>query len=65
MPELGKNIAYTANRDGVAERLDDPAVHKTIAVDLALLTSYDQLLSALALFIRKTAKQPDANTLYL
>jgi transposase len=38
LPALGQNIAYTATRAGVAERCADPAVHKTIAVDLDLLT---------------------------
>jgi transposase len=44
LPEIGKKIAYKANRDGVAERFADPAVQKTIEVDLALITYYDQLL---------------------
>jgi transposase len=65
LPEIGKKIAYTANREGVAERCDDAAVHKTIEVDLALLTYYDELLRDLALSILTTAKQHDANTLYL
>jgi hypothetical protein len=38
LPEIGKKIAYKANRAGVAERFDDPAVPKTLEVDLALLT---------------------------
>ena len=37
LPEIGKKLAYKANRDGVAERLADPAVQKSIEVDLALL----------------------------
>ncbi len=37
LPEIGTNIAYTANRAGVAERFEDPAVHKTLEVDLALI----------------------------
>ena len=37
LPEIGKKLAYKANRDGVAERVADPAVHKTIEVDLALI----------------------------
>ena len=65
LPEIGKKIAYKANREGVAERFEDPAVHKTIEVDLALITYYDQMLSDLELFILKTAKQHDAQTLYL
>jgi transposase len=65
LPEIGKKIAYKANREGVAERFNDPAVYKTIAVDLALITYYDELLKDLALSILKTAKQHDAHTLYL
>ena len=65
LPEIGKKIAYKANREGVAERFADPAVQKTITVDLALITYYDQMLSDLELFMLKTAKQHDAQTLYL
>jgi transposase len=65
LPEIGKNIAYKANRDGVAERLADPAVQKNIEVDLALVTYDDQLLTDLELSIVKAAKHHDAHTLYL
>ena len=65
LPEIGKKIAYKANRSGVAERFADPAVHKSVEVDLALLDYYDPLLRDLELTIGKTAKQHDANTLYL
>jgi transposase len=65
LPEIGKKLAYKANRDGVAERFPDPAVQKSMAVDLALLGSYDPLLNDLELHIVKAAKQHDANTLYL
>jgi len=65
LPEIGKKLAYKANRDGVAERFPDPAVQKSMAVDLALLGSYDPRLNDLALHIVKAATQPDANTLYL
>jgi transposase len=65
MPEIGKKIAYKANREGVANRFTDLAVQKNIEVDLALITYYDALLSDLELYILKTAKQHDANTLYL
>jgi transposase len=65
LPAIGKNIAYKANRDGVAERFDDPAVQKTMAVDLDLITDDDQMLSALERFLIKTAKHHDAHTLYL
>jgi transposase len=44
LPEIGKNMAYKANREGVAERCADPAVQKTIEVDLALISYDDELL---------------------
>ena len=62
---MGKKLADKANRDGVAERFPDPAVPKSMAMDLALLGSYDPLLNALELHIVKAAKQHDANTRYL
>jgi transposase len=65
LPDIGKKIAYKANRLGVAERFSDPAVQKSIEVDLALIDYYDQLLRDLELAIVTTAKQHDANTLYL
>ena len=65
LPEIGPKIAYKANRDGVAERFPDPAVQKSIEVDLALIGHYDQLLRDVELSILKTAKQHNAQTLYL
>jgi transposase len=65
LPDIGKKIAYKANRVGVAERFPDPAVQKSIEVDLALIDYYDQLLRDLELAIVTTAKQHEANTLYL
>ncbi len=65
LPEIGKKIAYQANRDGVAERFPDPAVQKSIEVDLTLIGHDDALLRDLELAIVTTAKQHDANTLYL
>jgi transposase len=65
LPEIGKKIAYKANRDGVAERFPEAAVQKSIEVDLTLIDYYDQLLNDLELTVVKTAKQHDAQTLYL
>jgi len=45
LPEIGKKLAYKANRIGVAERFPDPAVQKSMEVDLALIGYYDHLLS--------------------
>ena len=65
LPEIGKKIAYKANREGGAERFDDAAVQKNIEVDLALITYDDELLRDLELYLVKTAKQHDAHTLYV
>src|SRR5437867_10585711 len=65
LPEIGKKIAYKANRDGVADRFADPAVQKSIEVDLVLITYYDQLLNDVELSIVQAAKHHDAHTLYL
>jgi transposase len=65
LPALGQKIAYKANRDGVAERFVDPAVQKSIEIDLALIGYYDELLRDLELAIVKAARYHDANTLYL
>jgi hypothetical protein len=48
LPEMGKQLAYKATRDGVAERFPDPAVHKSVEVDLALMAFYAQVLRDLA-----------------
>ncbi|HXH14413.1 MAG TPA: hypothetical protein VNP04_32195 [Alphaproteobacteria bacterium] len=61
LPASGQNIASQANRDGVAERVADPAVHKHLAVNWALITSDDQLRAALARSIVKCAEPHDAN----
>ena len=64
LPEIGKKLAYKANRDGVVERFSDPAVQKSVEVDLALIGSYDQLLSDVELTIVQTAKEHNAQALY-
>lgn len=64
LPELGQKLAYKANRHGVAARFPDPAVHKSVEVDLALIDFYDQLLREVELTSGQTAKQHDAQTLY-
>jgi hypothetical protein len=61
----GKNLADNAHRDGVAERCADPAVPKSIEVDLARISYDDDLLRDVERTIVQTAKQHDANTLYL
>jgi hypothetical protein len=64
LPEIGQNLAYQANRDGVAEHGAEPAGHKRLAVDCALLTDDDPLLSALEWSLVKRATPHEANTCY-
>jgi transposase len=65
LPQIGKKLVYKANRTGVVARCSDPAVPKSVEVDLALLGDYDELLRDLALHIVQAAKQHDPQTLYL
>ena len=65
LPAIGTKIAYKAHREGVAERCADPAVHKSMAVDLALIPSDDALLRDVERTIVNTARHHDANTLHL
>lgn len=65
LPEIGKKIAYKANRDGVAARFPAPAVQQSMEVDLALIGHDAQLLRDVELSIGRTATHHDATTLYL
>jgi transposase len=65
LPEIGKKLASKANRDGGAERFPALAVHKSMAVDLALRGSDEPLLRALEWHIVKAAQQHAPNTLSL
>jgi transposase len=64
LPEIGKKIAYKSNRIGVAERFADPAVQKSIEVDLALIAYLDGTLNDLELTITRLAKQHDPQVFY-
>jgi len=62
LPEIGKKLAYKANREGVEEHFPDPSVRKTIAVDVSLIDHYDQLLGEVELYLTRTAKAHDVQT---
>jgi transposase len=62
LPEIGKKLAYKANREGVEEHFPDPSVRKTIAVDISLIDHYDKLLGEVELYITRTAKVHDGQT---
>ena len=63
LPALGKDLRSTPQRDGLAERFDDPAVQKNIEVDMALIDYYTDLIRELERHIMATAKQHDPVTL--
>ena len=62
LPEIGKKLAYKANREGVEEHFPDPSVRKTIAVDVSLIDHYDKLLGEVELYITRSAKTHDVQT---
>lgn len=64
LPEIGQKLAYKANRTGVAEGCPELAVQQSIEVDLALIDTYDHVLTNLELSLIKTAKAHDAHTFY-
>jgi len=65
LPAFAKKISRKYNRKGVAERFEDPAVKKSIEVDLAMIDSLNPILAQLEWYIEKTARQHDYQTLYL
>jgi hypothetical protein len=64
-PEIGMQSASNADRAGVAARLDAPAVHKTMAVARALITSDAPMRRALALVSLQPAQHHEAQPLSL
>jgi len=64
LPEMGPKIASQAHRVGVAERVADPAVHKSLAVDLALMGHDDSRLRDLEWSVLTTATAHHTTTRY-
>jgi transposase len=62
LPQIGTKLAYKANRGGGAERLSEPAVQPSLAVDLTRIGSYARRRTALALELVTTAQGPGAQT---
>jgi len=60
-PPFAKKLVYAANRAALdlAERFDDPSVRKNVELDLALVATYDEQISALELYLTRTAKVDD------
>jgi len=62
--EIGTQLADNAHRTGVAERFPDPAVQKSMAVDLALIGYDDHLLGDLEFHLVNAAQPHEAPTVY-
>jgi len=62
LPEIGKKLAYKANREGVEDHFPEPSVRKTIEMDVSLIDHYDKLLGEGELYITRTAKGHDAQS---
>jgi hypothetical protein len=62
-PESGKPLAAKGNRDGGVDRCLEPAVQKSVEVDLPLRAHDDRRRSAVALTIGQTAKPHKAQAL--
>jgi transposase len=62
LPEIGKKLAYKANREGVEVHFPDPSVRKTIELDVSLIDHYDKLLGEVELYITRSAKTHDVQT---
>jgi transposase len=65
LPEPSRKILYKANREGLAERFTDPAVRRSIAIDLELAEHYDLLIRDLELDLVRSAKLHDPHTFHL
>ena len=64
LPEPSRKILYKANREGLVERFDDPAVRKSLAIDLELVEHYDHLIRDLELDLVRTVKVHDPQTFF-
>jgi transposase len=62
LPEIGKKLAYKANREGGEAHFPDPSVRKTLEVEVSLINHYDQLLGEGARYITRSAKAHDVQT---
>ncbi len=65
LPAFEKRLCYAANRQGAAERFDEPSVRRSVEVDLALIDYLDEQIRELELYLERTAKLDDPRSLYL
>jgi transposase len=65
LPPIGKSLKYTGNREGVAERFADDSVCTTVAIDLAIIETFDARIHEIERHMLMSAKAHNATTLAL
>ena len=67
LPEFGKKLIYAKNRAElkVAERFEQPHLHKSVAIDLALIDVLDEQIGDVELYLERTVKVEDPQTYHL
>ncbi len=65
LPQMKKKLTRKFNHDGVAERFEDPAVRKSVEVNLEMIQALNQVMRKLEWHLEKTARQHDYHSLYL
>jgi transposase len=63
--EFGKKIGRKMHREGIVEVFPDPAVKRSIAIDVELIDHFDLLLERLKKEIERTARHHDPQALML
>ncbi len=58
-------IRYAGNREALTDPFEDGSVKKMLAVDLAVIERYDEVIKDLELFLVRHAKVHDGQTFYL
>jgi len=66
LPPFGKKLIYAKNRKAlkIPQRFSEASVRKSIALDVALLDSLDELIGDVELYLQRTVKVDDADTFY-
>jgi transposase len=62
LPEIGKQLAYKANRVGVEDHFPAPSVRKTLELEVARIDHDEKLVGEVELSITRTAKGHDAQS---
>ncbi|HMB70583.1 MAG TPA: IS110 family transposase [bacterium] len=65
LPEFGQKIAQKMHRTGIADAFPEPAVRRSIAIDVELIDHLDLMLERRKKEIERTARHHDPQALFL